>query len=82
MTVCRREGCTRRSSRDFCTPGCRLIDDELARLQELYEVANDVGLDRSVWATLVELSDRWTEYQRVRGALVKDIRTRGLPFPG
>lgn len=78
---CGREGCERRTDRVYCTPGCHTIANELTRLQELYLTADDPDLDRGVWATLVELSDRWTEYQRARGLLVRDIRARGLRLP-
>jgi hypothetical protein len=60
---------------------CDGIEYEFSRLQSLYETAGDQTLNRDAWLALVDLSDRWTEFSRARGALFKDIVARRLPTP-
>jgi hypothetical protein len=53
---------------------CDGIEYEFSRLQSLYETAGDQTLNRDAWLALVDLSDRWTEFSRARGALFKRHR--------
>ena len=80
--ACARDGCDRIIGGPFAYCGlmCTRLDTEFARLQELYETAADVSLSCEAWLALAEVSDKWTELDAARGAVVKDSG-RGLPTP-
>jgi hypothetical protein len=80
---CQREGCTRKARLDFehCGLLCKGFDQELSRLQELYETAGDPTLSRDAWVSLVAAADAWTEAMSIRAKLYRDVVAAGLPLP-
>lgn len=66
---CRREGCGRppRNGYEYCTQTCARLDAEFYDLQR--RTARSTPAGTAAWVALVEVADKWTEYQRLRGRL-------------
>jgi hypothetical protein len=68
---CNRDGCSRSQSKghSHCTQICRLLDDELARLESVCRAAGPGTRSTEAWTALVGVADAWSEYVMVRGIL-------------
>lgn len=64
-----------------CTLLCRGVEQELDRLLLVYHTADAPDLSRDAWLELVEANDALTRYKTARAALIRDIKSRGLPLP-
>ena len=85
---CNRDGCRRSQAKGqtHCTQVCQLLDHEFVRLESVCRQAGPGAKSTEAWASLVEIADAWSEYEKVRG-IVNHIATRpplalrGLPPP-
>jgi hypothetical protein len=68
---CIRDGCGRTQAKghSHCTQICRLLDDELARLECMCRAARPGTRSTEAWTALVGVADAWSEYVMVRGIL-------------
>lgn len=77
---CGREGCSRRSRQghSYCSYLCKLIADELGKAQRVCTAIGPGPHSTELWTAAVELSESWTQIQRLHARLKAAARSTGM----